>query len=59
MLAAAAAAVEQTAPAPPAGAFTQPAGQGLGFYTGDDGYLYCDGMRIDDIRAQARLEPRQ
>lgn len=54
---AAAAAVEQTTPAPPAGAFTQPAGQGLGFYTGDDGYLYCDSMRVDDIRAQARLKP--
>ena len=53
----AAAVVEQTAPAPPAGAFTQPAGQGLGFYTGDDGYLYCDSKRIDDIRTQARLGP--
>ena len=53
----AAAVVEQTAPAPPAGAFTQPAGQGLGFYTGDDGYLYCDSKRIDNIRTQARLGP--
>ncbi len=54
---AAAAATEQLAPAPPPGAYTQPAGQGLGFYTGDDGYLYCDGMRIDDIRDQALPAP--
>ena len=30
----------------------QPAGKGLGFYTGEDGYLYCDNMRVDDIRHQ-------
>ena len=27
-------------------------GKGLGFYTGTDGYLYVDNLRIDDIRAQ-------
>ncbi len=32
--------------------FNFPAGKGLGFYTGDDGYLYCDNMRVDDIRKQ-------
>lgn len=34
--------------------FHQPAGQGLGFYTGDDGFLYCDSLRIDDARAKVR-----
>ena len=32
--------------------FSQPAGKGLGFYKGEDGYLYCDNMRVDDIRQQ-------
>lgn len=32
--------------------YVQPAGKGLGFYTGDDGYLYVDNLRIDDIRAE-------
>lgn len=32
--------------------FKQPAGKGMGFYTGEDGYLYCDNMRVDDIRAK-------
>lgn len=32
--------------------FSQPAGKGLGFYTGEDGYLYCDNLRVDDIRHQ-------
>jgi diaminopimelate decarboxylase len=27
-------------------------GKGLGFYTGDDGYLYCDGLRVEDCRKQ-------
>ena len=26
--------------------------KGLGFYTGTDGYLYVDNLRIDDIRTQ-------
>ena len=38
-----------------AGPYVRPAGKGLGFYTGDDGYLYVDSLRIDDIRAQVRL----
>lgn len=46
------AAVAEKAPAP-ASKFVKPAGTGLGFYTGkEDGYLYCDNMRIDDIRAK-------
>jgi hypothetical protein len=30
----------------------QPAGKGLGFYTGEDGYLYCDNLRVDEIRKE-------
>lgn len=33
----------------------QPAGKGMGWYTGEDGYLYVDNMRVDDIRAQVPL----
>ena len=32
--------------------FQQQAGKGLGFYTGQDGYLYCDNLRVEDIRKQ-------
>ena len=32
--------------------YIQEPGRGLGFYTGTDGYLYVDNLRIDDIRAQ-------
>lgn len=32
--------------------YIQPSGKGLGFYTGEDGYLYVDNLRIDDIRAE-------
>ena len=32
----------------------RPAGRSVGFYTGDDEYLYCDHMRIDDIRSKVR-----
>ena len=40
--------------------FQQPAGKGIGFYTGDDGFLYCDSQKIDDIREQVGLaESRQ
>ncbi len=35
----------------------QPAGKGLGFYTGDDGYLYVDNLRIDDVRQQVHESP--
>ncbi len=38
-------------------AFRQPAGCGLGFYTGDDGYLYVDSLRIDDVRDQVAESP--
>ena len=34
-----------------------PAGQGVGIYQGDDGYLYCDALRIDDIREQVQASP--
>jgi hypothetical protein len=34
--------------------FSQPAGKGMGFYTGEDGYMYCDNLRVDDIRHQVR-----
>ncbi len=49
-----AAVVEQANSATAASQFRQPAGKGLGFYTGEDGYLYCDNMRVDDIRSQVR-----
>jgi diaminopimelate decarboxylase len=32
-------------------------GQGFGIYRGTDGYLYCDGVRLDEIRAQAETSP--
>jgi diaminopimelate decarboxylase len=35
----------------------QPAGKGLGFYTGDDGYLYVDNMRVEDVRRQVTDSP--
>ena len=38
-------------------AFRQPAGRGLGFYKGDDGYLYVDSLRIDDVREQVAESP--
>ena len=28
------------------------AGQGTGIYSGDDGYLYCDSLRVEDCRQQ-------
>ncbi len=31
--------------------------QGTGFHTGEDGWLYCDGSRIDDIRQQVKSSP--
>lgn len=34
----------------------QPAAQSLGFYKGDDGYLYCDSVKVDDIRQQVPAE---
>mmetsp|Transcript_9837 Transcript_9837/g.24534 ORF Transcript_9837/g.24534 Transcript_9837/m.24534 type:complete len:495 (-) Transcript_9837:356-1840(-) len=35
----------------------QPAGKGLGFYTGDDGYLYVDNMKVEDVRKQVKESP--
>ncbi|KAK9794634.1 hypothetical protein WJX73_003820 [Symbiochloris irregularis] len=29
----------------------------LGFHTGEDGYLYCDSYRIDDVRAKVQTSP--
>ena len=37
--------------------YVQPSGKGLGFYTGEDGYLYVDNLRIDDIRAEVCMAP--
>ena len=31
--------------------------KGLGFYTGEDGYVYCDDQRVDDIRQQVPESP--
>jgi diaminopimelate decarboxylase len=48
-----AAATAEAAPIGVAASFVAPAGKGLGFYTGEgDGYLYCDEMRVEDIRSQ-------
>ncbi|GMH43919.1 hypothetical protein BSKO_11853 [Bryopsis sp. KO-2023] len=33
------------------------AGTGSGFYRGDDDYLYCDGLRVDDIRSEVAESP--
>lgn len=38
--------------------YIQPSGKGLGFYTGEDGYLYVDNLRIDDIRAEVCMALR-
>ena len=32
-------------------AYVKAPGAGTGIYAGTDGFLYCDGMRIDDVRA--------
>ena len=34
----------------------QPAAAANGFYKGDDGYLYCDSIRVDDVRQQLAVE---
>jgi hypothetical protein len=47
-----AAAVAEKMSGAAASQFQQPAGKGLGFYTGEDGFLYCDNMKVDDIRHQ-------
>jgi diaminopimelate decarboxylase len=54
-----AAATEAAAPIGVAASFVAPDGKGLGFYTGEgDGYLYCDEMRVEDIRAQVASSPQ-
>lgn len=44
-------------PAQMAPEYVAEAGQGVGIYRGTDGFLYCDGVKIDDIRAQAETSP--
>lgn len=39
--------------------YIKPARQGAGIYTGDDGYLYCDGLRVDEAREQAQVGHRR
>jgi hypothetical protein len=48
------AAVEKPSMAPE---YIKAAGEGVGIYQGTDGFLYCDGKRVDDIRAQAAASP--
>jgi diaminopimelate decarboxylase len=48
--------------APPAAAsmaaeYVAAPGTGVGIYRGTDGFLYCDGLRIDDICAQSESSP--
>ncbi|GAB4823388.1 hypothetical protein N2152v2_010434 [Parachlorella kessleri] len=47
----------QTANAAAASQYIKPARKGVGIYTGDDGYVYCDGLRVDEAREQAQLSP--
>jgi diaminopimelate decarboxylase len=35
----------------------QPAGKGMGWYTGEDGYLYVDNMKVEAIRAKVPDSP--
>jgi len=44
--------------APPGSATVFPATKGRGFYKGkEDGFLYCDSVKVDDVRAQAEASP--
>lgn len=44
--------------APPGSATVFPAAKGRGFYKGkEDGFLYCDSVKVDDIRAQSKASP--
>ena len=44
--------------APPGSATVFPAAKGRGFYKGsEDGFLYCDSVKVDDVRAQAEASP--
>ncbi|EFJ40777.1 DAP decarboxylase [Volvox carteri f. nagariensis] len=52
------AAVVEEKPVGTAWEFTQPAGKGLGWYTGaEDGYMYVDQLRVEDIRRQVPESP--
>jgi diaminopimelate decarboxylase len=37
--------------------YVKAAGEGVGIYRGSDDYLYCDGMRIDDVRSATAASP--
>ncbi|KAG1660166.1 hypothetical protein FOA52_005266 [Chlamydomonas sp. UWO 241] len=37
--------------------WSQPAGKGTGWYTGEDGYVYVDNMRVEDIRREVPDSP--
>jgi diaminopimelate decarboxylase len=48
------------APPTPSNVFakwSQPAGKGVGWYTGEDGYVYVDNMRVEDIRKEVPDSP--
>lgn len=52
------AAAEATSePAKMSAQYVAPPGRGLGIYRGEDGYLYCDELRVDDIRSQVVASP--
>jgi len=54
------AAMAVAAPSTPGNAFAQweqPAGKGTGWYTGEDGYVYCDNLRVEDIRQEVPDSP--
>ena len=53
----AAATAAPIAPATMAPEYVAAPGEGVGIYRGTDGYLYCDGLRIDDVRAQSESSP--
>lgn len=44
--------------APPGSATVFPAAKGRGFYKGEeDGFLYCDSVKVDDVRSKAEASP--
>lgn len=44
--------------APPGSATVFPAAKGRGFYKGsEDGFLYCDSVKVDDVRKTAEASP--
>lgn len=52
-----AAAAAPPQPAQMAPEYVKAPGQGVGIYRGTDGFLYVDGVKVDDIRAQAETSP--